>query len=195
MKLKDLIEKNRSYRRFARHDQVSAETLRSLAGIAGKSASAQNLQPLAYIIVHTPEGTDRVFPHLKWAGYLKDWDGPGPGEQPPAYIIVLHDTTVHTAAHLLWCDLGLACQNILLGAVEQGLGGCLIGSADRKALGAALSIDPRYEILLVIALGKPAETVVLDEIEQGGDIRYYRDSSGIHHVPKRKLCDIIIGEQ
>jgi nitroreductase len=195
MKLKDLVEKNRSYRRFFRHEEISAETLRCLVDMAGKSASAQNLQPLAYLLVNSPEGTEKVFPHLTWAGYLRDWDGPGPDEQPPAYIIVLHDTTVRTTAHLLWCDLGLACQNILLGAVEQGLGGCLIGSADRKALVAALSIDPRYEILLVIALGKPAETVVLDEFEPGGDIRYYRDRNDIHHVPKRALRDIIIGEQ
>ena len=194
MKLQNLIERNRSYRRFSRHEPVSAETLRRLAGMAGKSASGQNLQPLTYLTVRTPEGADKVFPHLKWAGYLKDWDGPVPDEQPPAYIIVLHDTTVRTAEHLLWCDLGLACQNILLGAVEQGLGGCLIGSMNRTALREALSIDPRYEPLLVIALGKPVEKVVLEEIGKDGDIRYYRDSGGIHHVPKRKLNDIIIGE-
>ncbi|HPQ54424.1 MAG TPA: nitroreductase family protein [Spirochaetota bacterium] len=194
MNLQTLIVRNRSYRRFSRREPVSAETLRGLVDMAGKSASAQNLQPLAYLLVHTPEGTEKVFPHLKWAGYLKDWDGPGPEEQPPAYIIVLHDTTVRTAEHLLWCDLGLACQNILLGAVEQGLGGCLIGSANRTALRGALSIDTRYEPLLVIALGKPAEEAVLEETGEGGDIRYYRDSSGVHHVPKRKLRDIIIGE-
>lgn len=193
MKLHTLTEQNRSYRRFSQSGPVSADTLRGLVRLAARSASAQNLQPLAYLLVNTPEGTEKVFPHLKWAGYLKEWDGPAPGEQPPAYIIALHDTTVRTAEHLLWCDLGLACQNILLGAVEQGLGGCLIGSANRAALSAALAIDPRYEPLLVIALGTPAETVVLEETDSGGDIRYYRDSNDVHHVPKRKLEDIIIG--
>jgi hypothetical protein len=64
-------------------------------------------------------------------------------------------------------------------------------------LGKVLSLDQasdgsRYEILLVIALGKPVETALIHDLEPGGDIRYLRDAKGIHHVPKRTLDEIIL---
>jgi len=188
-----LVERNRSYRRFDAGASVTAETLKELIDNGRKSASAMNLQPLKYLISADPARNAAIFPHLKWAGYLKDWAGPAEHERPAAYIVVLHDTAIKSPAHLLWCDAGLACQNILLSAVERGLGGCIVGSADGRALRDSLGVPERYEALLVIALGKPAEESRIEEIGEGGDIRYYRDAAGVHHVPKRKLEDIIIG--
>jgi hypothetical protein len=132
-----------------------------------------------------------VFPLLGWAGYLKDWPGPAEGERPSAYIIVLGDKEIRRS---FGCDHGIAAQSILLGATEKGLGGCIIGSVQKEGLREALEIPSRYEILLVIALGKPKETVVLEEIDPGGDIKYYRDEHGVHHVPKRSLDELILQE-
>ena len=131
-----------------------------------------------------------IFPHLRWAGYLTDWPGPSEGERPSAYVILLWDTAIkeNTGSY----DPGIASQSILLGATERGLGGCIIGSIDRDALRAALSVDRRYEILLVLALGVPAETVVLEELPPGGDHRYWRDAQQVHHVPKRTLEELIV---
>jgi nitroreductase len=190
--LADLVQENRSYRRFFENDRIGAEELKSLIDLARKSASARNLQPLSYIIVCSPEVNERVFPHLAWAGYLPDWQGPERGERPAAYIIVLHDTEIKTTEPLLWCDLGLACQNILLGAVEKGFGGCLIGSFNRQKVVQSLGIPSQYVPLIVIALGRPKEKVMLEEIKKGGDIRYYRDETGVHHVPKRRLEDVVL---
>jgi len=81
----------------------------------------------------------------------------------------------------------------MLGATEQGLGGCIITSIEKEGLRKSLEIPPRYEILLVLALGKPKETVVIETVGDSGDIKYWRDSEGVHHVPKRPLDDIIIG--
>ena len=67
------------------------------------------------------------------------------------------------------------------------------GSIERNELREALGIPLRYEILLVLSLGKPREKVVLETLEPGGDFNYWRDSDGVHHVPKRRLDDIIIG--
>jgi nitroreductase len=78
-----------------------------------------------------------------------------------------------------------------LAATEQGLGGCIIGTVDRPTLRTALDITARYEILLVLALGKPAEEVVLEQAE-ADDIRYYRDENQVHHVPKRPLDEVIL---
>lgn len=184
----DLIRANRSYRRFYQDKAVSKETLRELIELARLSPSGANLQPLKYVLSTDPKKNAAIFSTVAWAGYLKDWPGPEEGERPAAYIIVLGDTSVSKS---FGCDHGIACQSILLGAVERGLGGCMIGSINRDALREALSIPEQYEILLVLALGVPKETVEV-EMPKAGNIRYYRDSDGVHHVPKRSLDEIIL---
>lgn len=187
--IRDLIVKNRSYRRFYEDEPVSLQTLKGFIDLARLCASSANLQPLRYIVSCDPERNALIFPHLRWAGYLKDWPGPTEGERPPAYIIVLGDLEV---AKNFGCDHGIAAQSILLGAVENGLGGCIIASINRDGLRNALGIAPRYEILLAIAIGRPKETVKIEEVGAEGDIKYWRDSQQVHHVPKRRLEDIII---
>ncbi|NOZ70288.1 MAG: nitroreductase family protein [Deferribacteres bacterium] len=187
--LKLLVRKNRSYRRFRADEKIRAATLKGLVDLARLSASSANLQPLKYYLSSDPGTNEKIFSCLKWAGYLKDWDGPAEGERPPAYIIILGDTRISKS---FGYDAGIAAQSILLGAVEKGLGGCIIGSVDRKALAKALGIPGHFEILLVIALGKPAEKVVIEKVGESGDIRYWRDKKGVHHVPKRQLKDIIV---
>jgi len=187
--IRDLISKNRSYRRFHQEIDIKLETLKELVDLARLSASAANMQPLKYILSCQPEKNSLIFPHLAWAGYLTDWPGPCEGERPSAYIIILGDTEIRQS---FGCDHGIAAQSILLGATEKGLGGCMIASIQRQELRQALAIPPRYEILLVLALGTPKETVMIETIGPGGDTKYWRDSKGIHHVPKRALDDIII---
>ncbi len=188
--VRDLILKNRSYRRFYQEAAIESETLRELVDLARLSASAGNRQPLKYILSCDPEKNALIFPNLAWAAYLKDWPGPSEGERPSAYIIILGDTEIH---HSFLCDHGVAAQSILLGATERGLGGCMIASVKVDELRKALSIPPRYEIMLVLALGKPKEKVVIESVGPDGDIKYWRDSNSVHHVPKRSLDDIIIG--
>jgi nitroreductase len=188
--LKDLVRRNRSYRRFHQEVPVRLETLRELIDLARLSASGANLQPLKYILANEAGRNQAVFETLAWAGYLKDWSGPEEGERPAAYIIILGDTMIRESFGV---DPGIAAQSILLGATEQGMGGCIVASIQRDVLRGALSIDPRYEILLVLALGKPKETVVIDPVGPDGEIKYWREADGTHHVPKRALDEIIIG--
>lgn len=188
--LKDLIIKNRSCRRFHQEAGIERQVLRGLVDLARLSASGANLQPLKYILSCKAEKNALIFPHLLWAGYLEDWAGPCEGQRPAAYIIILGDTEVSKS---FGCDHGIAAQNILLGAAEKGLAGCMIGSVHRRQLRKALDIPPRYKILLVLALGKPKEKVVIETVGPDGDIKYWRDSKDIHHVPKRPLDDVIIG--
>ena len=187
--LKDLILADRSYRRFRENEIVDCGMLKELVDLGRLSASGANLQPLKYMISCDRERNALIFPHLAWAGYLKDWSGPAEGERPAAYIIILCDTDI---AKSPGCDHGIAAQSILLGAAEKGLGGCMIGSIDREGLRRALDIPGRYDILLVLALGKPAEEVVLETVGKDGDIRYWRDEKGVHHVPKRGLEEVIL---
>lgn len=186
---KDLVIRNRSCRRFREREAVSLETLQELVDLARICPSAANLQPLKYYLSHTPETNARIFPHLAWAGYLEDWEGPEEGQRPAAYIVVLGDTEIW---HQFGCDHGIVAQTMLLGAVERGLAGCMIGSVDRDRLAQALHVPDKYRILLVLALGVPAEERVLEETGEMGDIRYYRAEDGIHHVPKRPLREILV---
>ena len=186
--LKDLVLTNRSYRRFHEDAAIDETTLRELVDLARLSASGGNVQPLKYILSCDPEKNTAIFPHLAWAGYLVDWPGPAEGERPTAYIIILLDTEISKSAG---CDQGVAAQSILLGATERGLGGCMIGSIQREKLRKTLAIPERYGILLAIALGKPKETVLVDEAANG-DIKYWRDGGNRHHVPKRALDEIIL---
>lgn len=188
--LRDLVVRNRSYRRFYQGEKVRREILQELVDLARLSASGANRQPLKYILANDEEQNAEIFACLAWAGYLKDWAGPEEGEQPAGYIVILGDTEISSSFGV---DHGIAAQSILLGATERGLGGCIIASIRKDRLREALAIDPRYEILLVLALGRPKEVVILDPVGPDGDIRYWRDADAAHHVPKRQLEEIIIG--
>ena len=189
MELKELVRKNRSYRRFHQEVPIEHETLKGLVDLARLSASGANYQPLKFILSCTPEKNAKIFLQLGWAAYLKDWPGPVQGERPSGYIIILGDKNIRESFSV---DHGIAAQSILLGATEGGLGGCIIASIKKDALRKELDIPTQYEILLVIALGKPKETVVIDPTGPAGDIKYWRDEDGTHHVPKRSLDEIII---
>ena len=186
--IKDLIVKNRSYRRFYEDETVGIETLEELVELARNSASGGNKHSLKYILSTSSSQNDEIFPTLAWAGYLTDWVGPAPGERPSAYIVILGDTTI---SENFYCDHGVAAQSILLGATEKGLGGCMIGSIKRQSLSEVLKLENHFTILLVLALGKPKEKVVLEEAKEN-NIRYWRDEQQVHHVPKRPLNEIII---
>lgn len=188
--IRELVLQNRSYRRFHGEVAIELETLRELVDLARLSASAGNVQPLKYILSCDAKKNEMIYPHLAWAGYLKGWSGPSLEERPSAYIIILGDNRLKQP---FGCDHGIAAQSILLGATEKGLGGCIIASIQKKNLANELRIPPHFEILLVVALGKPKETVVLETVSADGNIRYWRDKEGKHHVPKRPLDEIIIG--
>lgn len=189
--LQDLVRRTRTYRRFDQAQAVSLGTLRELVDLARLSASGANLQPLKYILSADPAMNARIFPALAWAGYLRGWDGPVEGERPAAYIVILLDTAISKTTD---CDHGIAAQSIMLGATERGLGGCMIGSIKRPVLREVLDLDEQYEIKLVLALGKPAETVEIEALGADGSIKYWRDQDSVHHVPKRALDDLILSE-
>ncbi len=185
----DLIRRNRSYRRFYQAFRVDPVLLKELIECARLAPSGRNLQPLKYKIVFDEHTNALVFSHLKWAGYLPEWGGPQEGEKPSAYIIMLGDTTI---TKIFDTDVGIAAQTILLAAVEKELGGCMIASVEREKLRHDLHIPTHLDICLVIALGKPKESVVIDDIPVDGNVRYWRDEQEIHHVPKRTIDDIIV---
>jgi nitroreductase len=187
----EIVKKNRSYRVYYEEKEIPADILMEFVDNARLIPSAMNLQPLKYYIADYSK-RDLVFPHLKWAAYLTDWDGPQNGERPSAYIIILSDKNI--SSNIKW-DHGIAAQTILLSAVSKDMGGCIIRNINIEGLTQSLEIPDNYTIELVIALGFPKEKIILKEINSGDDVKYYRDSEGNHYVPKRKLADIIISKK
>ena len=188
--LKDLVVQSRTCRRFRQEIPIAREALIDLVDLARLSPSGGNLQPLKYYLSCDAKTNAVIFQHVAWAAYLKDWKGPVEGERPAAYIIQLGDTRICKGFD---CDQGIAAQSIMLGAREQGLGGCMMGSVQRNGLQTALNIAPHFQILLVLALGRPKEVVILERLGEDGSIKYWRDESGVHHVPKRSIADLIVG--
>ena len=188
--IKDLILKNRSYRRFDQSKRVERETLRELVDLARLSPSAANAQPLKYFLSTEADKNALIFKRLAWAGYLADWPGPAEGERPAAYIVILGDKRLKPEFGV---DPGIVVQSMLLGAVERGLGGCILGAVRRAELSQDLGLAEHLQILYVVALGAPAEQVQLEPMGPAGDIKYWRDEQGVHHVPKRALDDLIVG--
>jgi nitroreductase len=184
-----LVAANRSYRRFDESTDVSIGTLRELVALARITPSGMNRQPLKYVLSSNREMNARIFETLAWAGSLKEWAGPAEGERPAAYIVILLDGSLAKSRPQ---DVGIAAQTMLLGAVARGLGGCMVGAINKPALRSVLALPEELSIALVIALGEPAEKIVLEDAEIGGDVTYYRDASSTHYVPKRTLEEIIV---
>ncbi|MBN1590407.1 MAG: nitroreductase family protein [Pirellulales bacterium] len=189
MNIHDLLTQNRSYRRYRADEPLNPRTLVELVELARLCPSAANRQPLKFMIVCEPENNERLFSHLRWAAALKGWPGPAESERPTGYVVILGDTRI-TEQYTV--DVGIAAQSILLGAVERGLGGCMIGSIDRDALRRDFHVPEQYAICLVLALGVPDETIVLENAKGPDDIVYWRDEQGVHHVPKRTMNELLV---
>lgn len=187
--IKDLVLQNRSYRKFHNNQKVSVEQLTNLVDLARTSPSSKNRQPLKYILVTNEDDVNLVASHLKWAWFLKEWNGPDKSEQPPAFIIMLNDNTLNDRAFI---DAGIAAQTILLGAVESQLGGCIIRTVNRYEISKHFNLPSNLEIVQVIAIGYPNQNIVLTTPDETNSVNYYEDSDGVHYVPKRKLDEIII---
>jgi len=189
MEFFELIKKCRSCRRFIEDELVDENELANMIECARLSPSSGNLQALKFFISFDPISNSKIFRHLKWANYLKDWEGPEKGERPAAYIVILGDNRIHKTIDK---DVGIAAQSIILYAGSIGYGTCMIGSIDRQALKNDLGIPGYFDISLVIAIGKPAEEISLEDINASESIEYWRDAEGVHHVPKRRLSELLI---
>jgi len=188
--IKELLLKNRSYRRFYQENRISTDDLKSLVELTRYCASGRNAQTLKYVLISEEDKCEEVFKTLSWAGYLSDWTGPKEGERPAAYIIQVNDEKL---GKNFFCDDGITAQSILLGAVEKDLGGCIL-RAFTKDLAKIIEVPDEMRVVQVIALGKPKEEVVIDDIKDG-DFKYWRDDKDVHHVPKRTIDELIIKEQ
>ncbi|MCD7834933.1 MAG: nitroreductase family protein [Lachnospiraceae bacterium] len=192
MNLKDLVKANRSYRGYDESRRVTREELLEMIDCARLTASSVNQQPLRYYLAYEKEETDRIQPLTKWARGLPQMELPHPGMCPTAFIVICQDIRVFESQTRFSRDVGIVAQTILLAATEMGLGGCMIGNFSPAKISEALQLPAYLAPLLVVAIGKPAETVVMTEIGPDEPTNYYRDENDVHYVPKRRLEDLVI---
>jgi nitroreductase len=190
MNFREMVERNRTRRKFDQSKILDAQVLVDLVELTRFMPSGANKQPLKYAVTADPGLCAEIFPLLGWAAYLKDWNGPEEGERPTGYITIMLDKNIADAPG---CDHGIASQTIMLGAVEKGLGGCIIATVNRKKLARILDLPDNLEVLLVLALGVPAQKVVVESLPPDGDIKYWTGDDGNHHVPKRSLDELLVG--
>ena len=188
----ELVKKNRSYRGFDETRRVEKEELVQMVNCARLSASSVNIQPFRYYLAWEKEEVDRIQPLTGWARNLPQLKLPHEGMCPTAFIIICQDTEISDSLPRFQKDVGIAAQTILLAATEMGLGGCMIGNFKAGQVKEALKLPENLAPQLIVAIGKPAETIVLKEIEEGEPTAYYRDENDVHYVPKRKLEDVIL---
>ncbi|MBQ3425002.1 MAG: nitroreductase family protein [Clostridia bacterium] len=188
----DLVRKNRSYRGYDRRRKLSREELVKLVEAARLCPSSVNLQPLRYFLAFDEQTVGRIQAETRWAKGLPELTLPHPGKEPTAFIVICQDTRIDPNLSRFQRDVGIVAQTMLLTAVEMELGGCMIGNFNAGALHAALGLDACLRPLLVVALGKPDETVILTDASDGVTA-YRRDEADRHYVPKRTLEDLIIG--
>ncbi|MFH0938865.1 MAG: nitroreductase family protein [Planctomycetota bacterium] len=189
MNFEELVVKGRSFRRFVQEQRVPRQVLVEMVNIARRLPCSGNRQPLRYMVIHEASACARLFPCLRWAASLKGWGGPVEGERPAAYILILTDTTINKTPD---CDAGIAGLALQLAATERELGACMLASIDRPKIQSEFRIPEQYQIMLVLALGAPAEKVMLEDVKPGGDVTYYRDAQSVHHVPKRSLQEVLL---
>lgn len=190
--LRDIVIANRSYRNFDENVKIGREELNRLVDLTRYTASGANLQPLKYGIVCTEEKVRKLHPYTRWAKALPDRKLPDDGKYPTAYIIICVDKRIAPNPDACGMDVGIAAQTILLGATEAGLGGCMLGNFNRNEVKQADGLAEYLEPVLLLAIGKPNEKVVITTADESGNTGYYRDENDIHYVPKRELGDIVV---
>lgn len=189
---RDLVIANRSYRGYDEMYKITREDLLELVDCARLVPSSVNAKPFKYFLAWKPVEVDTIQSLTKWAGLLPQMQLPHEGMCPTGFIVIYQDLTVSESLSRYQKDVGIVAQTLLLAAVEKGLGGCMIGNFGAEAVKSAFHLDENLMPMLIVALGKPKEEVVLTEIEDGEDTKYYRDENDVHYVPKRKLEDVII---
>ncbi len=181
----DKIVGRRTIRKFTKKP-VPKDVLVKCVDAARLSPSGMNRQPLKFVPVNDEKLLTEVFAATSWAGYLPDY-GPSLEEMPQAYVLILLDKKIRESpGH----DVGIAAMSISMVAYDHGLGSCMLGAINREALRGILKVPERFEIVLAVALGYPAENPVCDKVVNG-NIKYWLDKDGVLHVPKRELKDVV----
>ncbi len=189
----DTVKLNRSYRGYDESVAISRDKMLKLIDYTRFCPSSINFQPFKYFISCDKDTNAKIQPLTGWARRLQaKMTLPHEGHMPTGFIVICYDAAIGPNAQRFSKDIGIVAQTILLGAVDMGLGGCMIGNFDPQKVKEAIALEDGLEPVLIVALGKPDEKIVITDAPKDGDIGYYRDEDDVHYVPKRRLEDIVL---
>lgn len=151
MEFSEVLKKRRSIRKF-KDRQVSREVLLELVEAASLAPSASNLQAWRFCIVDDPALVRKV-----------DMFSPGISGKPPVIIAICSDygyaekKTSGTNYKAYGCimDASMAAENLMLAAVEKGLGTCAIKSYNDAAVRKLLKLPETLHLEILITVGYP----------------------------------------
>jgi nitroreductase len=185
--------KRRSIRRF-QDKPVPYDVLEKCVDAGRLAPCGRNHQVCEYIIVDDAKLLPEVFENIGGSAIQSpEKGGPLPENRAKAYIITLinkhrEDEYDANRRRITLYDVGIAAENIILVALEQGIGTCPILMFNEGGLKQVLNIPDKYDLALVIAMGYPNESPVPEVSD--GPVNIWVDDQGVRHVPKRKLEDI-----
>ena len=185
--IKELLKETRSYRRYDESKPIDRRTLEQICEAVRFCPCAANLQRLRLVLLTEEKECAEVFETLSFAAYLRPWVRPEEGERPVAYAVIMTEKEPDVNLSI---DIGIAAEAMLLTAREMGIGGCMFRSFNAENLTRILGKEG-YSPILVLSFGYPGEKIVLED-GRADALKYYRDSDGVHHVPKLPLEEIIL---
>ena len=192
MTIQELTRASRSYRGYDESYHFTKDQLASFVECARLAPSSVNRQPLKYYLAWEREETEKILALTYWARALPQLTLPHPGKHPTGFVVICQDLAIDKDIARYQKDVGICAQTILLAAAEAGLGGCMIGNFHPGTVRETLSLSEDLRPMLIVALGKPDETIVLTDIPESGSTDYWRDENDVHYVPKRSLEDILL---
>ena len=187
------IEHTRSHRRFTEKKIIEEEILEMLEG-ARFSASTKNAQILRYSYAIDDEKCQKLFSAVSLGGLLKNENKATLEERARGFILISTKKDITFPDSKLYFDIGIATQNIILVADELGYGACIVMSYNKKIFEEVLELPEEYDSKAVIILGEAKDIVKLVDSKDEEDTKYFVEN-GIHHVPKLKLGDLILGKK
>ena len=192
MNVYEAAMKRRSIRRF-QDKPVPYEVLEKCVDAGRLAPSGRNQQVCEFIIVDDKEILPEMFANI--GGSVKmppEKGGPRPENTPKAYFVIVINKSLEADANrrrITLYDIGMAAENIILTALEEGLGCCPIMMFKEGGVKKALGIPGGYDVGLVIVTGYPDETSVAEVVDDS--TTGWVDEQLVRHVPKRKLVDIV----
>jgi nitroreductase len=144
----EAVQERKSIRTY-QDKPVPREKLERILEAGRLAPSARNVEPWHFIAVTNPEKRKALSKGL-YAKFVA---------QAPLVIVVCGDKKASADWYVV--DASLALENMVLTAVNEGLGTCVVGSFEEKDIKAALKIPDNFEVIAMIAVGYAKEKLDL----------------------------------
>jgi nitroreductase len=171
MEFVDVVMKRRAVRRFE-EGGVPRETIERIARLAQRTPSAGFSQGQRLVVITDPERRREVARVCREDGYVEMGFGPWISECAAQFVPCVSEEIYHRRYQepdkvqedgteidwpipYWWVDIGATMQNVMLAAVNEGLGCGFVGTDDIPALRAVLRLPEEFSPIGVMPVGIP----------------------------------------